>query len=575
MLCIPCRATLPRTSYEYRCLIYPRTIRLLVIHPSQESTSRLSCHLKVVSLDSVPPYEALSYTWCKQDDGYLKCNGKKLGVRRNLREALTRLRGTVVQRMIWTDAICINQHDEEEKARQIELMQEIYNKATRVLVWLGEDVDRKAERAFGRIYRISQPENIIPPPEDPWWDPVAAFYRCAWFSRLWVFQEITMATSADLHWGAYSISWRTVGSASTQIRTRHYQAILHHSMLNVYNAFLFWKLSKIGGYSHQHESLLYMLQVTRRLRCTFQKDRINALSGFANVHMSLNKFPKPKERTQSVYRKCAQQLIEKMHTLDVLSAVQHESVIRRWSWVPRWNICTAHTMAPLGLNLETYDASRHLPPLSVQWTGNWGEFLHVEGIQFDAITKVEQTMIEPENLNELQATLVNVLSRLFTGASSHPTGESLEKVACFTLTAGKDGYGMMVKDVRQHLANFDAFWANRACVTNHHLPRWPSGISSDAGCFLLAARFACVGRRLFHTSRGYVGMGPALLQTGDIVCVLSGGAMPFILRQDRRSRPSKRRFQLIGEAYVHGIMHGEAAGQCINGRLPNVAFNIV
>jgi hypothetical protein len=148
-------------------------------------------------------------------------------------------------------------------------------------------------------------------------------------------------------------------------------------------------------------------------------------------------------------------------------------------------------------------------------------------------------------------------------------------VACFTLTAGKDEYGMMVENARQHLANFDAFWANRGCVTNRYSPRSPSSISGDADCFLLAARFACVRRKLFHTSRGYVGIGPALLQAGDMVCILSGGATPFVLRQDSHSNPSKRRFQLVGEAYVHGIMHGEAADQCTNGKLRNVAFHIV
>lgn len=87
----------------------------------------------------------------------------------------------------------------EEKANQIKLIREIYNKVTRVPVWLGEDVGGKAEQAFDRIGRIAQPENNAPSPEDSKWDLVAAFYRCAWFSRLWVFQEITMATSADLY----------------------------------------------------------------------------------------------------------------------------------------------------------------------------------------------------------------------------------------------------------------------------------------------------------------------------------------------------------------------------------------
>jgi hypothetical protein len=67
-----------------------------------------------------------------------------------------------------------------------------------------------------------------------------------------------------------------------------------------------------------------------------------------------------------------------------------------------------------------------------------------------------------------------------------------------------------------------------------------------------------------------IGISPALLEAGDMICILSRGATPFVLPRDLRSSPSKRRFQLVGEAYVHGIMHAEAIGQ-----YPNVAFDIV
>ena len=48
----------------------------------------------------------------------------------------------------WTDGICINQANEKEKEDQIALMAEIYAKASRVVVWLGEakdDSDRALE----------------------------------------------------------------------------------------------------------------------------------------------------------------------------------------------------------------------------------------------------------------------------------------------------------------------------------------------------------------------------------------------------------------------------------------------
>jgi hypothetical protein len=117
--------------------------------------------------------------------------------------------------------------------------------------------------------------------------------------------------------------------------TQHYQTTLYHIMPNVFNAFLFWKWSRIAGYSHQHDSLLYMLQVTRRLQCTFQKDRIQALSGFATSGTSPNKLPEPRERTQVVYQKCARQVLGKMRTLYLLSAVQHKHAIQKLSWVLR------------------------------------------------------------------------------------------------------------------------------------------------------------------------------------------------------------------------------------------------
>jgi hypothetical protein len=148
-------------------------------------------------------------------------------------------------------------------------------------------------------------------------------------------------------------------------------------------------------------------------------------------------------------------------------------------------------------------------------------------------------------------------------------------VACLTLTARKDGYGMIVEDMPKHLADFDAFRASIECFTTSYPPRSGCNTSGNASCFLLAAHSACGNRRLFHTSKGYLGLGPALLQAGDIVSVLAGGTVPFVLRQDSRSSPSKRRFQLVGEAYVHGIMHGEAVSKFTVNDPARVPFNIV
>jgi hypothetical protein len=70
------------------------------------------------------------------------------------------------------------------------------------------------------------------------------------------------------------------GYATARIRTQHCRAILHYSMLSVFNASLFWKWSMSGGSSHQHKSFLYKLQVTQRLQCSHQEECIYAFLGF-------------------------------------------------------------------------------------------------------------------------------------------------------------------------------------------------------------------------------------------------------------------------------------------------------
>ena len=62
-------------------------------------------------------------------------------MRLNLYQALRRLRWFRDPRLIWVDAICINQSDVDEKSQQIPLMGRIYRNAASVLVWLGEEAE--------------------------------------------------------------------------------------------------------------------------------------------------------------------------------------------------------------------------------------------------------------------------------------------------------------------------------------------------------------------------------------------------------------------------------------------------
>lgn len=65
--------------------------------------------------------------------------------------------------------------------------------------------------------------------------------------------------------------------------------------------------------------------------------------------------------------------------------------------------------------------------------------------------------------------------------------------------------------------------------------------------------------RFFVTARGYVGIAPDGARLGDRIAIVQGGAVPFVLRPGKHQGFTSV-FALVGEAYMHGIMYGEALG---------------
>ncbi|OCL05684.1 hypothetical protein AOQ84DRAFT_298427, partial [Glonium stellatum] len=89
-----------------------------------------------------PMYEALSYTWGDPSvQKTIELCGTPFDVGANLESALRHLRTEEHPRRLWIDAICIDQHNLEERSIQVLKMTHIYRQASRVLVWLGEESD--------------------------------------------------------------------------------------------------------------------------------------------------------------------------------------------------------------------------------------------------------------------------------------------------------------------------------------------------------------------------------------------------------------------------------------------------
>jgi hypothetical protein len=76
------------------------------------------------------------------------------------------------------------------------------------------------------------------------------------------------------------------------------------------------------------------------------------------------------------------------------------------------------------------------------------------------------------------------------------------------------------------------------------------GKESDLFHYRLASHWR--SRRFITTMKGYAGLSPLTSRPGDKICVILGCCTPIILRK------VQGRYELVGECYLHGIMHGEA-----------------
>ena len=84
---------------------------------------------------------------------------------------------------------------------------------------------------------------------------------------------------------------------------------------------------------------------------------------------------------------------------------------------------------------------------------------------------------------------------------------------------------------------------------------------SSADIFYSYATFICSGRCFAITSDGRSCLVPRTAKLGDIIVVLYGVSMPFVVREPKPAHLEGNYctniYTLVGSAYVHGIMHGE------------------
>ncbi|RSL79400.1 hypothetical protein CEP51_007388 [Fusarium floridanum] len=191
--------SLPPSLYCYSPL--PEgSIRLLRLLPHQDEHAPIQCQLFEFALadsGSTRPYEALSYVWGSETKPRsLSIDSYDLPVGENLYAALSHLRDCSLERIIWADAVCINQRDTKEKGTQVQSMAKIYAKASGVIVWLGEATPDSCQ-ALEEIRRAAEQRTKLSVNESA----IQRLLERPWFQRIWVLQEVAAARHVQIKCG--------------------------------------------------------------------------------------------------------------------------------------------------------------------------------------------------------------------------------------------------------------------------------------------------------------------------------------------------------------------------------------
>ncbi|KAK4442368.1 heterokaryon incompatibility protein-domain-containing protein [Podospora aff. communis PSN243] len=219
------------------------TIRLIRLKKGHINAT-ISCELFLTSLseDRGFPYEALSYTWGSSDpvQAFLDhdetqgaeiekpvsivVNNLNFYVAPNLYLALRHLRDVETDRILWVDAICIDQDNDREKGHQVGMMRRIFEQSKGVVVWLGEGsantdffMDMVAEiwavwqqtnstnRVKTALQRLRRRRGDRLRFEDvSLGASIQDILGRPWFTRVWVIQEVASANTGLVVCGAKS-----------------------------------------------------------------------------------------------------------------------------------------------------------------------------------------------------------------------------------------------------------------------------------------------------------------------------------------------------------------------------------
>ncbi|KAJ5065955.1 heterokaryon incompatibility protein-domain-containing protein [Bipolaris maydis] len=490
----------------------------------------ICCTFSTHSLHENPAYETISYAWGDaRDTEGIFVDKAKLEIPRSLATCLRHLRNASDAMILWADAICIDQKNNQEKAQQVKMMGDIFRRCTSVYIWLGVPRHPLDQFPFGIIEHFAADKHFhqlpgftISGPNDTWE-----------FNDTEEFQRILS--------GLLPVKYNFVPN----------QAVTHVSNLIT------------PPETRNVSDMDTVLRSYRNRLCQDPRDRIYGLLGLVDRKDRAGVEPDYSLSIQEVYIQAMETILA--HADCDLKCFTGSGFNSKRHQLPSW---VRDFSTPLDSITTNFEMSRH-----------YLYRLYDAALGTDSDLKVlSQSMLVGTGI--LVDEIIQVSMTLQT-RDWQPVWKVFDQWQNVMTSSWSDYRYMSRSDERRFwrammgdaVVTADGAWNRLSERTNDGFEDWWTCIDKSfkakveppitAQMHLLQSNI--YGRAFFLTKKGYIGLGLPSTLPGDLVWVLRGGKTPFVLRramqrvggQDIRDI-TQLSFYLIGDCYLQDFMDGEA-----------------
>ena len=423
------------------------------------------------------------------------------------------------------------------------------------------------------------------------------FMTVNWWDRIWTFQEIALARDIEIFWGKDHLEWVNLyhlipvltSKMKTSPEMREESRILNWMVSHLADTWTACASLKYKNGSQQKLCLLDALNsiIDNGRVCSDPKDHIVGLLGMVDSGgpdvQQLRELP----HTASVVDTftLAARLLIGTHGLRMLTYSfsdysrdtemdqdsendrRASSVVDLPSWVPDWSKDITSLQGSLwsrgkSRNYSIYGASRALNKCKSCEFACDHRLLHIDGAEIDTISHVCHKLAigGTDDLSHMRALwpgLYANLHSLLEFSSIYKSEESKGNAVLRTVVADRIKESDYDRPRRINEVEDRLLLEHIKEKVFIDKDSGSSTLTPKARMYLIMSSYEAKDRRVFITSKGYMGLGRRSCKVGDIVCVLNLANIPFVLRRSLSKDTGKHNYRLIGEAYLHGIMDGE------------------